>query len=115
MKEELIKTAKALMEIPWCYGPLKDACGAWIDAVGTEGEKAAAEALFVRLREDVMGVDETIEFFKTPAAEAHFGKEVAAQKLEGLIAHKAAGGKYCNCDACALGAKLLEAESEILG
>ena len=44
-KQELIETAKAMIAAPSCCQDLKTVAQAWIDAVGTAGEKAAADAL----------------------------------------------------------------------
>ena len=40
-KQELIETAKAMIAAPSCCQDLKTVAQAWIDAVGTAGEKAA--------------------------------------------------------------------------
>ncbi len=44
-KQELIETAKAMIVAPSCCQALKTVAQAWIDAVGTANEKAAADAL----------------------------------------------------------------------
>lgn len=114
-KNELIALTNELIAVPHCCGELKDAGKAWIAALGTEGEKAASEAFVKELEEDVMSVDDTIAFFITPKAVAFFGPQGAAEKLEGLKQHKANGGKYCNCAACAAGAAILEMKDILLG
>ena len=107
-KQELIKTAKTLIAAPSCCQPLKAAAQAWIDAVGTAGEKAAADALLAELKEDVCTIDDVIPFFESPRAVQYFGEEKAKELA--AVAHKtkADGGKWCICAACAAGAKLLE-------
>lgn len=114
-KNEIFSIIDRLVAVPYCCPELKDSANAWKAAACTEAEKVAAVALIQELKEDVMDVDHTIEFFKSPNAAKYFGPEIAAQKLEGLLQHKANGGKYCNCDACACGAELLEREAILLG
>lgn len=107
-KQELIETAKAMIAAPSCCQDLKTIAQAWIDAVGTAGEKAAADALLAELKEDVCTIDEVIPFFESSVAVRYFGEEKAKELA--ALAHKveADGGKWCFCDACAAGAKLLE-------
>ena len=107
-KQELIETAKAMIAAPSCCQDLKTVAQAWIDAVGTASEKAAADALLAELKEDVRTIDQLIPFFESSRAVQYFG-EAKAKELAAL-AHKvkADGGKWCFCEACAAGSKLLE-------
>jgi len=107
-KQELIETAKAMIAAPSCCRDLKSAAQTWIDAVGTAGEKAAADTLLAELKEDVCTIDHALAFFDSPRAVEYFG-EAKAKELA-AVAHetKAKGGKWCFCDACAAGSKLLE-------
>ena len=107
-KQELIETAKTMIAAPSCCQDLKTAAQAWIDAVGTAGEKAAADALLAELKEDVCTIEQVIPFFESPRAVQYFGEEKARELA--ALAHKvkADGGKWCFCEACAAGAKLLE-------
>ena len=107
-KQELIETTGALIAAPSCCQELKAAAQAWLDAVGKDGEKAAAEAFLKELKEDVCTIDEVIPFFESSLAVQYFGEEKAKELA--ALAHKveADGGKWCFCEACAAGAKLLE-------
>ena len=107
-KQELIETTKSLIAAPSCCQELKAVAQAWLNAVGTAGENAAAEALVADLKEDVCTIDEVIPFFESSLAVQYFGEEKAKELA--ALAHKveADGGKWCFCDACAAGAKLLE-------
>ena len=107
-KQELIETTKKLIAAPSCCQELKAVAQAWLNAVGTAGENAAAEALVAELKEDVCTIDEVIPFFESSLAVQYFGEEKAKELA--ALAHKveADGGKWCFCDACAAGAKLLE-------
>ena len=107
-KQELIETAKTMIAAPSCCQPLKTAAQAWIDAVGTAGEKAAADALLAELKEDVCTIDDALGFFGSPRAVEYFGEEKAKELDAQAKQVKADGGKWCFCPACAAGAKLLE-------
>lgn len=69
--------------------------------------------LVAELEEDVLTLDQNIEFFASPAAAEKFGKEAA----EGYLAHfkeaKAAGEKWCDCPACAAGKAVLDHKEEL--
>ena len=107
-KQELIETTKNMIAAPSCCPELKTAAQAWLDAVGTTNEKAAADALVAELKEDVCTIDDVIPFFESPRAVQYFGEEKAKELA--ALAHKvkADGGKWCFCEACAAGAKLME-------
>lgn len=107
-KQELIETVKTMIAAPSCCQELKTVAQAWIGAVGTPGEKDASEALLAELKDDVCTIDEVIPFFESSLAVQYFGEEKAKELA--ALAHKveAEGGKWCFCDACAAGAKLLE-------
>ena len=113
-KNELVETVKSMIAAPSCCADLKAVGRNWLDAVGTAGEKAAAEALLKELGEDVCTLDDVLGFFASPAAEAHFGAEQAKAMLEHGRELKANGGKWCFCPACAAGAKILEDPDSLL-
>lgn len=112
--ESMKATAEALIAVPNCCPELKAAGAAWLAAIGTDDEKAAARTFVEEAREDACDIDGTIEFFASPAAAAHFGAERASAMLRAAEAHKAAGGKYCNCEACSLAVDIFENADVIL-
>ena len=82
-KNELIETVKAMVAAPSCCQELQDAGKNWLNAVGTPGEKAAAEALLAELKDDVAPIAHTVEFFDSPLAVQIFG----AEKAKAMAAH----------------------------
>lgn len=106
--EKTIALVKEIMAAPSCCADLKEAAGAWLAAVGTAGQKAAAEKLLAELKEDVSDIDHVIGFFGSEAGKGYFGVEKAAALLKAAQDAKAAGGKYCICEACQKGAQVLE-------
>lgn len=113
-KNQVIEKAKEVIAAPSCCAELKEAAQNWIDAVGTDGEKKAAEVLIAELKEDVMPIDPTIEFFGSDAAAGIFGAEKAAELEAHAKEVKAAGGEYCDCPACSAGKAILDNQDVIL-
>ena len=107
-KQELIETTKTLIAAPSCCQELKAVAQAWLDAVGTAGEKTAAEAFLKELKEDVCTIDDVIPFFESPRAVQYFGEGKAKELAAIARETKEKGGKWCFCEACAAGSKLLE-------
>ena len=113
-KDALIEKMKEAMAAPSCCQELKDACQAYLDALGTDKEHQAAKDLIVELEEDVCSIDDTIGFFGTEDAAQMFGAEKAAEILAHMKDVKAQGGIYCDCPACSAGAVILENRESIL-
>lgn len=114
-KDELKTICETLIVTPPCCPDLHAAGRNWLNALGTDKEHEAAEALLKELEEDVGSIDDTIAFFSSPAAAAHFGKENAEKMLDEMKRAKADCAVYCTCPACTLGAKLIEAKDVLLG
>ena len=93
---EVIEETKKLIAAPSCSQEAKDAANAWLDAVGTDNEEAETKKYIAELEEDIMPIDGLIGFA---------GSEAGVEKAKEVEAHakevKAAGGKYCDCPACA--------------
>jgi pyruvate-ferredoxin/flavodoxin oxidoreductase len=86
---------------------------AWLDTLddgAANGE--AAKAYIAALEDAVNTIDESIAFLSSDMAKKICGDK-QPELLAGAQAHKAAGGKYCNCPACTLGAEIL-AEKDYL-
>lgn len=89
----------------------KDAAVAWQQAVATDSSDAAVEAATNKLLDFLEGrptpIDGLVAFLQSPAAKDFFGEEGAAQALAAQQERKAAGEKFCNCDACTAASELL--------
>ncbi len=105
--------SKEMMAAASCSQEAKDAAQMWLDAAGTEKEAEATRMYIAELEEDVTPIDGLIAFAGSDAGKAVFGDGADA-----MLAHakevKAAGGKYCDCPACAAGAAILEKKDELL-
>ncbi len=112
-KSEIQEYVKKTMEAPSCSQEAKDACAKYLEAIGTNSEKAEAEALIAELKEDVCDIDGCISFYESEAAKQIFGDQLPAA-LEGAKKAKAAGEKYCVCPACQAGGKVLDNANVLL-
>ncbi len=105
---------QAILAAPSCCPELKEIGMEWIQAAGSIHEDAATKALVHELEEDVNTIDDTIEFFSSPAAAAMFGQEQAMGMAKQAREHKAAGGTHCFCPACANGKAILDIKEQLL-
>lgn len=58
----VLEKVQELLAAPSIYSGLKAVAEAYVKAVGTDGETAAAKKLLAELREDVQTIDEVLEF-----------------------------------------------------
>ncbi len=107
-KKELTQIVKDMIAAPSCCRELKDAGQKWLDAVDAEAKKIAAAALLQEIREDVLTIQQVIEFVESPHGTQIFGAKKAQVIAEHAHEVKAKGGKWCDCPACAAGLKILE-------
>ena len=112
-KGDMIELTKKMIAAPSCYSGLKEVAQSWIDSVGTEGEKAAAQKLIAELEDDVTDIDNLVAFAHSETAAKMFG-----EGAKGFAAHadelKASGAKFCDCGACAPGLEILKNKALIL-
>ncbi len=106
--------ATAAIEAGSSCAEFKAAAQNYLDAIGTNGEKAAAAALIAEAKEDINEIDDTIAFLKSEMAVKIFGAAIAPVKLAEAEAHKANGGIYCDCPGCAAAEAIINAEAELL-
>ena len=113
-KDELLRIVSEMINAPSCCPELKAAGKKYLAAVRTPGEKAAGAALLAEVKEDLSTVEHLIEFCDSPLG----AKILGAERAKAMGAHgrevKAAGGKWCDCPACACCVKILD-NAELLG
>ena len=109
----VVEKTKAMMNAPTCNAETKASAQAWLDAVGTEKEAEATQKYISELEGDIMPIDMLIHF-----AESEGGAKFFGPKAPAVAAHakevKAAGGKYCDCPACAAAEVILAKKEELL-
>ncbi len=115
MKNQKIieEKTRALLETH-CYDGLRTAAQAWLDALGTGGEKDAGAAYVAMLEESLSSIDHVIDLFGSDRGKQLFGEENAAAMLAHAQEVKAAGGRWCDCPACTLDLELLQYKEDIL-
>ncbi len=88
----------------------KDAAAAWLTATAADDSDAAVQDATTKLLDTLEGrpttIDGVIAFAEGPAAQL-MGEEAAAQMLAAQQARKAAGAKWCNCEACSAATEIL--------
>ncbi|MFC2662711.1 MAG: molecular chaperone Hsp90 [Eubacterium sp.] len=113
-KEEIKEEVKKAIDAPSCCDELKEVGQAYLDAVGTPDEEKAAKNLIAELEDDVTSIDDLIALAGSAAGEKLFGKEKAAGLLKAAEDAKAHGEKFCICDACQAGGKVLVHKEDLL-
>ncbi len=113
-KQTLIEKIKAMAAAPSCCAELKAVVQIYLDALGTSGEKSAAQNLIAEIEEDITDVDSLVAFAHSDRAKEIFGEE-----QKNFAAHadqlKASGAKYCDCGACVPALEILNNKSILLG
>ncbi len=114
VKEYTEQKVKEMMGSFSCCAEAKEAGQRWLDALGTDKEEEETKNLMAELEEDIMPIDTLIAFASSDAGAQVFG----AEKTKEVAAHakgiKEAGGKYCDCPACAAIEAIFEKKDEIL-
>ena len=108
IRDDLKSKVEQLIALSGCCAELKAAAQNWLDTYGdTNANQAAAAAFIKELEEDILPVDDCIEFLGSDHAKQLFG-----DKAEGMLAHmkqiKAEGAVHCDCPACSLASEILE-------
>ena len=105
---------KELLTASSCCAELKEAANNWLAAAGTDKEAEATKAYVAELEADIMPVDGLISFAESDMGAKVFGADMA----KNVAAHgkeiKSAGGKYCDCPACAACEAILAKKDEML-
>ncbi len=107
-KTDLIQKVKDVIAAPSCCAELRTVVQAYLDALGTADEPAAAKTLIAELEEDVLSIDELIGFAGSDDGKAIFGAEKAAGMVAAAQKAKSEGVKYCICPACTAGGAILD-------
>ena len=114
VKSLVKEQATLLINADTCCPEAKAAAEGFLADLGTAKEAAATKALITELEEDIMPIDQLIDFAQSEDAIQIFGaemsKEVAAHGKE----IKAAGALYCDCPACAAAEAILAHKAELL-
>ncbi len=113
-KDNLIELAKKMIVAPSCYIGLKEAGQNWLDAIGTDGEKDAAQKLIAEIEADITDIDGLVAFAHSEIPAQMFGVEDAKKFAAHADELKASGAKFCDCIACLAGLEILKNKALIL-
>lgn len=113
-KEDIIEMTKKMIVAPSCYEGLKKIGQEWLDAIGTDGEKAAAQKLIAEIEADITDIDELVAFAHSETPAQMFGVEGAKKFADHADELKASGAKFCDCLACSAGLEILKNKALIL-
>lgn len=105
--QDMVQKTKELMAASSCSSDTKEACQRWLDAVGTEREKAETELYLKELEEAVVPIDGLIAFAGSEAGKKIFGEAKAGELEAHAKQIKAEGAQYCDCPACAKALEIL--------
>ena len=107
VREDLAAKTRALIAVPQTRPELKAAAQRWLDTMddGTANAEAAKD-YSKALQENIATIDEAIAFMESDKAKAVFGDK-QPEMLALTKEQKAAGKKYCGCEACALCEEIL--------
>ncbi len=118
MKKEALDLAvaktKELLNVPYCCAEARAAANAWLEALGTEREAEETKKYLAELEEDIEPIDGLLAFAGSDAAKAHLGEEAAKAMLAHAKELKAAGAKYCDCEACSAAAAIVALKDQLL-
>lgn len=113
MAKTIRELTEDLIAAPSACAEIKETAQAYLDAVGTDKEAAAAKTFVAELEEDITPIDGLIAF-----AGSEMGAKVFGENAKNVLAHakerKATGEKYCDCAACAACEALLNQKDQIL-
>ena len=106
----IAERAEALTKAESSTQVTKDAAAAWLAATAPGASDAAIDEATTKLLDVLEGrpttIDGVIAFAEGPAVQL-MGEEAAAQMLAAQQARKAAGAKWCNCEACSAATEIL--------
>ncbi|MCM1114264.1 MAG: molecular chaperone Hsp90 [Clostridium sp.] len=117
MKKELIdyitEKTHEMLSVDCCCQEARDAADMWLNAVETDNEIQVVKDYIAELEDDLLPIDDLINFAKSERGAEIFGENQAdeithAEKL------KADGIKYCDCPACKAAQDIIAKKNEIL-
>ena len=102
IRTSLAEQTKELIALPHVQPALKDAAQKWLDTMNdTAANAEASKAYVATLEENIATIDESIAFLSSDTAKSMLGDAQAAT-LKAVEDAKAAGEKFCGCEACTL-------------
>lgn len=107
-KEELSETIRKTISAPSCCKELAAVGKTWLQTENAEEKAKLGKDLLRELKEDVCSIDDLIQMTTTEKAMQMFGTEKCGEMHRAAIEAKGKGVRYCLCDACTNGGKILD-------
>ena len=107
-RDYIVAKTKEMIAVDYCCEEAKAAGEAFLKAAGTAEEDAQMKAYVAELKEDLLSIEELIAFAKSENAVKCFGEDDAREMLKHAEERKAAGEKFCDCEACAAAAAIID-------
>ena len=107
-RDYIVAKTKEMMAVDYCCAEARAAGEAFLKVAGTAEEDVQIKAYVAELKEDVLSLDDLIAFAKSDRAVAYCGEEDAKQMLAHAEESKAAGAKFCDCEACSAALAIID-------
>ena len=114
VRNYVMEKTQALIDAATCAAETRTAAHAWLAAAGTEKEAEQTRLYVAELEEDIMPIENLIQFAGSDAGIQYFGAETAKGIVEHATQIQANGAKYCDCPACAAVEAILVKKNEML-
>ena len=112
-KQFFIDRTQTILHASSSCPEIKAAAQDWLDSIGTDREKAAAERYLAELEEDVTPIDRLIGLLNSELGEQIFGDKRNFM-LKKACDSRDLGMPYCICAACNAGGAILDNRDKFL-
>lgn len=114
IRNYVVEKTNELINANTCSNEAKEAAQTWMNALGSEKEAEETKKYINELKEDIMPIDNLINFAESEQGTKYFGSETASNIAAHANEIKSAGKKYCDCPACAAAEAILEKKDLIV-
>ena len=107
-RDYIVAKTKEMMAVDYCCEEARAAGEAFLKVAGTAEEDVQIKAYVAELKEDIVPIDDLIAFAKSEHAVQCCGEEGAKEMLAHAEERKAAGEKFCDCEACSAALAIID-------
>lgn len=112
LRDYIIEKTREILSVDCCCQEAREAADMWLSSVGTDDEVQALKDYIAELEDDLLPIDDLINFAKSERGAKIFGDNQADE-----IAHaeklKADGIEYCDCPACKAAQDIIAKKNEL--
>lgn len=110
----IVEKTHELINASSCSNETKNAAQIWLDSIGNGNEVSETKKYFDTLEEDIMPIDDLINFAESDHGTQVFGEDTARKIATHGKNIKSDGAKYCDCPACTAALSILEKKDALL-